>query len=209
MTSAGSSLVLSIDRINTAVGKAFAWYILILTFGGVYEVLVRYAFNNPTTWAYDTSYNMYGALFFMAGAYTLARNGHVRADVFYRLLRPRVQATIDLVLYLAFYFPGVTALLYAGFGYAGDSWRYHEVSVFSPYDIPIFPLKTLIPVGAGLLFLQGLAELARCVICLRNGQWPPRLHDVEELETAVLHEREAMAEVAGAPDAIRPSPASR
>jgi TRAP-type mannitol/chloroaromatic compound transport system permease small subunit len=187
------SFILTIDRFSTAVGKSFAWYILILTFGESYEVFVRYVLNNPTSWAYDVSYNMYGALFFIAGAYTLARNGHVRVDVVYRLIPPRVQAGIDLALYLAFFFPGVIALVYAGSQYAGESWRYHEVSVYSPADIPIFPLKTLIPVGV-LLFVQGLAELTRCVVCLRDGQWPPRLHDVEELETAILHERESIRE---------------
>ena len=194
MSVSSQSFILTIDRFSTAVGKAFAWYILILTFGESYEVFVRYVVNNPTVWAYDVSYNMYGALFFMAGAYTLARNGHVRGDVVYRLLRPRVQAGIDLALYLAFFFPGVIALVYAGWDYAAESWRYHEVSVFSPSDIPIFPLKTLIPAGGVMLFVQGLAEVVRCVDCLRRGEWPQRLHDVEELETAILHEQEAMRE---------------
>lgn len=183
---------LTIDRFSTAVGKAFAWYILILTFGESYEVFVRYVLDNPTTWAYDVSYNMYGALFFIAGAYTLARNGHVRGDVVYRLLKPRVQAGIDLALFLAFFFPGVIALVYAGWEYAAESWRYHEVSVYSPADIPIFPLKTLIPAGGVLLFIQGLAEVARCILCLKQGEWPARLHDVEELETAILHEQEVI-----------------
>ena len=184
--------ILTIDRFSTAVGKAFAWYILVLTFGESYEVFVRYVLNNPTTWAYDVSYNMYGALFFIAGAYTLARNGHVRGDVVYRLLKPRVQAGIDLALFIAFFFPGVIALVYAGWEYAAESWRYHEVSVYSPADIPIFPLKTLIPAGGVLLFIQGLAEVARCIVCLKQGQWPARLHDVEELETAILHEQEVI-----------------
>jgi TRAP-type mannitol/chloroaromatic compound transport system permease small subunit len=191
MNSGAQSFVLAIDRFSAAVGKAFAWYILILTFGETYEVFVRYALNDPTTWAYDVSYNMYGALFFMCGAYTLSRNAHVRVDVWHRLWRPRVQAGIDLVLYITFYFPGVIALIYAGYGYAGESWRYHEVSIFSPYDIPIYPLKTLIPAGGVMLFVQGIAELVRCVMCLRQGAWPPRLHDVEELETAILHQHEA------------------
>jgi TRAP-type mannitol/chloroaromatic compound transport system permease small subunit len=185
--------ILNIDRFSSAVGKAFAWYIIILTFGESYEVFVRYVLNDPTTWAYDVSYNMYGALFFIAGAYTLARNGHVRVDVVYRLLSPRVQAGIDLALYLGFFFPGVIALIYAGTRYASESWRYHEVSVFSPADIPIFPLKTLIPSGGVLLFIQGLAEMTRCIVCLREGQWPQRQQDVEELETAILHEREALS----------------
>jgi TRAP-type mannitol/chloroaromatic compound transport system permease small subunit len=188
------SFILTVDRFSTAIGKSFAWYILILTFGESYEVFVRYVLNDPTTWAYDVSYNMYGALFFMAGAYTWARHGHVRVDVFHRLLRPRAQAWIDLVLYFAFFFPGVIALVYAGWEFAADSWRYHEVAVSSPADIPIFPLKTLIPAGGAVLFVQGLAEVARCIVCLQRGEWPPRLHDVEELETAILHEQEALRE---------------
>ncbi len=183
-----------IDRINTAIGKAFGWYILILTFGTSYEVFVRYALDNPTVWSYDLSYNMYGALFIMAGAYTLSRDAHVRGDVVYRLMPPRVQATIDLTLYILFFYPGVLALTIAGYGYAAASWRYHEVSVYSPADIPIFPLKTLIPVAGAVLLVQGLAEVLRCIVCLRTGRWPPRGQDVEELETAVLHERDYAAE---------------
>jgi TRAP-type mannitol/chloroaromatic compound transport system permease small subunit len=183
-----------IDRISTAIGKAFGWYILIMTFGTSYEVFVRYALNNPTIWNYDLSYNMYGALFFMAGAYTLSRNAHVRGDVVYRLWKPKTQATIDLALYILFFFPGVLALTFAGYQYAGESWHYQEVSVFSPADIPIFPLKTLIPVGGAMLLVQGVAEVFRCIICLHTGAWPQRAQDVEELETALMHEREFVAE---------------
>jgi TRAP-type mannitol/chloroaromatic compound transport system permease small subunit len=183
-------LILTIDRFNAALGKAFGWYILILTFGTSYEVFMRYVLDDPTIWAYDLSYNMYGALFIMAGAYTLGRNGHVRGDFVYRLLPPRWQAGIDLTLFIFFFFPGILALTFAGYQYAAESWRYHEVSVYSPADIPIFPLKTLIPLAGATLLLQGVAEVARCVLCLRAGQWPARLHDVEEMETAILHERE-------------------
>ena len=179
-----------VDRISTAIGKGFGWFILVMTFGTSYEVFVRYVLDNPTTWAYDMSYNMYGALFIMAGAYTLSRNAHVRGDVIYRLWPTRTQATIDLTLYIVFFLPGVLALTIAGYRYAGKSWRYHEVSVYSPTDIPIYPLKTLIPAAGATLLLQGIAEIFRCIICLRTGQWPRRIDDVEELETAILHERE-------------------
>jgi TRAP-type mannitol/chloroaromatic compound transport system permease small subunit len=183
-----------VDRLSTAIGKAFGWFILIMTFGTSYEVFVRYVLRDPTIWAYDISYNMYGALFVMAGAYTLSRNAHVRGDVIYRLWPPRIQALIDLVLYVLFFFPGVFALTLAGYRYAGESWLYQEVSVYSPSDIPIFPLKTLIPVAGATLLMQGLAEVFRCIICLRTGAWPQRAQDVEELETAILHEREFIAE---------------
>src|SRR5688572_23981085 len=181
-------VILGIDQISKTVGHAFAWCIVILTLGTCYEVFVRYLLNAPTSWAFDFSYLMYGAVFYMAGAYTLSRGGHVRADMFYRLWRPRVQATIELVLYVIFFFPGILALMYSGWLYGYDSARIFEVSVNSPAGIPIWPLKMMIPFGAGLIALQGFAEVLRCVVCLREGQWPTRLHDVEELEKQILEE---------------------
>jgi TRAP-type mannitol/chloroaromatic compound transport system permease small subunit len=174
------------DRLSQWVGHAFAWCVVILTLGISYEVVVRYAFNAPTTWSFDLGYMMYGAMFFMAGAYTLARGGHVRADIFHRLWAPRTQAKLDLLLYFVFFFPGVIALVWAGTEHAGESWRYREVSIFSPTGVPLYPLKTLLPIGAALLFLQGVAEVFRCVRCIRDGQWPRRLNDVEELENQIV-----------------------
>ena len=182
------SFILNVDRLSKAVGHAFSWCIIILTFGTSYEVFVRYALRDPTSWAFDMSYIMYGALFLMAGAYALSRNAHVRGDVFYRLWPTRVQATVELVLYFLFFFPGVVALMYAGWGYGHESWRIQEVSVNSPAGVPIWQLKLLIPFAAFFLTLQGIAEVLRCVLCLRDGQWPPRLHDVEELEVAVAQQ---------------------
>jgi len=183
-------ILLFIDRLSMWAGKTFAWCIIILTFGVSYEVFVRYVLRAPTTWSYDISYMMYGALFLMAGAYTVSRNGHVRGDFIYRLWPPRVQASIDLVLFVTFYLPGVCALIYAGTHFARMSWRFGEVSIFSPANIPIFPMKTLIPIAGVLLLLQGISEILRCIECIRDGQWPPRLQDVEELETAILHHHE-------------------
>jgi len=180
--------ILAIDQLSKTVGHAFAWCIVILTLGTCYEVFVRYLLNNPTSWAFDFSYLMYGALFYMAGAYTLSRGGHVRADMFYRLWRPRNQAVVELVLYVIFFFPGILALVYSGWLYGYDSARIFEVSVNSPAGIPIWPLKMMIPFGAGLIALQGFAEVLRCLVCLREGEWPTRLHDVEELEKQILEE---------------------
>lgn len=176
-----------IDKLNLWVGHAFAWCILILTFGVAYEVFVRYALRAPTTWSFDVSYILYGALFLMAGAYTLSRGGHIRGDFLYRLWPPRIQATVDLVLYVTFFLPGMVALIYAGFTFARMSVRFGEVSTFSPANIPVYPSKILIPIAGVLLFLQGIAEIVRCWQCIKAGEWPPRLHDVEELETAILH----------------------
>ncbi len=183
-----------IDRLSTAIGKAFGWYILILTFGTTYEVFARYVMDNPTDWNYDLSYNMYGTLFIMAGAYTLSRNAHVRGDVIYRLWPVKFQAGMDLTLYILFFYPGVLALTFAGYIYASKSWHYHELSIYSPVDIPIFPLKTLIPIAGVTLLIQGAAEVMRCLIALKTGEWPQRAQDVEELETAILHEREFIEE---------------
>lgn len=199
------SIVYFIERLSTWVGKAFAWCILVLTFATTYEVFVRYVLREPTNWAFDMSYIMYGSLFMMAGAYTLARGGHVRGDVVFRLWPPRVQASIELVLFILFFFPGIGALIYAGIDYAMESWSYMpfgpegrrgEISINSPAGVPIAPLKTILPLAAFFLFLQGIAEVLRCIQCLRSGQWPPRLDDVEELEKQLIHqvERERAAQ---------------
>ena len=179
------SVIRTIDLLNKSVGHAFAWCIVILTLGVSYEVFVRYVLRDPTSWAFDLSYILYGALFIMSGAYTLSRGGHVRADVFSRTWRPRTQASLELVLYFLFFFPGVLALVIAGWGYGHESFAIREVSVNSPVGVPIWPLKMLIPAAGVLLTLQGISEVLRCLLCLKEGAWPPRMHDVEELDVPV------------------------
>jgi TRAP-type mannitol/chloroaromatic compound transport system permease small subunit len=199
-------LVFLIDSLNTWVGKAFAWLILVLTLGISYEVFVRYVLRAPTTWAFDFSYINYGALFLMAGAYTLARNGHVRADVLYRFWPPRRQAGMDLFLYIIFFLPAVAAFIYSGYNYAYFSVAFREVSIFSPAGVPVFPLKALIPVTGVLLLLQGIAEIIRCIVCLQTGRWPRRMHDVEETESIIIAEKKHLAEAGGRPDDEAPLP---
>jgi TRAP-type mannitol/chloroaromatic compound transport system permease small subunit len=176
-----------VDSLSAWIGKAFAWCIMVLTFATCYEVFMRYMLNAPTAWAFDMAVQMYGALFMMAGAYTLSRNGHVRGDVIHRLLPIKVQASIDLVLYIIFLMPGAVALIWYGYEFAADSWRYKEVSWSSPARVQIYFFKTLIPVAGFLVLLQGIAEAYRCVICIRTGAWPERLHDVEETETMAMN----------------------
>ena len=176
-----------VDSLSAWVGKAFAWCIMVLTFATCYEVFVRYVLNAPTVWAFDMAVQMYGALFMMAGAYTLSRNGHVRGDVIHRLLPIKVQASIDLVLYIIFLMPGALALVWYGYEFAADSWRYKEVSWSSPARVQIYFFKTLIPIAGFLVLLQGIAEAYRCVICIRTGAWPERLHDVEETESMAMN----------------------
>jgi TRAP-type mannitol/chloroaromatic compound transport system permease small subunit len=181
------------DKLSTWFGHTFAWLIMLMTFGVSYEVFVRYALGAPTPWAFDVTYIMYGTLFMMAGAYTLSQDGHVRADFLYRLWKPRTQAVVELVLYFLFFFPGILALIFAGWKYASRSWRFLEVSTMSPANIPIFQFKTVIVVAGVLIFLQGVAQVCRCIICIRTGAWPGKLADVEELEQVLIkeHEREA------------------
>jgi TRAP-type mannitol/chloroaromatic compound transport system permease small subunit len=178
------------DSISAWFGKAFAWCILIMTFGVGYEVFVRYILRSPTSWAFDLSYMMYGALFMMAGAYTLSRDGHVRGDFVYRLWRPTTQAKVEVVLYFIFFFPGILALIFAGWKYASRSWQYGEVSVMSPANVPIFQFKTVIVASGILLFIQGIAQVCRCIVCIKTGKWPEHAEDIEELEDVLLKQRD-------------------
>ena len=189
----------SIEGLSLWVGRAFGWCILILTLSVSYEVFVRYVLNSPTVWAFDMMIQMYGALFLMCGAYALAQDTHVRADVIYRLFPVKVQASLDFVLYFLFFFPGILALAWYGWEIASDSWRYKEVSFNSPASIQIYFFKTLIPLSGVLLAIQGIAELVRCVITMRSGSWPERLADVKETED-LLTEADLEAIRAFAPD---------
>lgn len=179
------------DRVSAWFGKAFAWLIMLMAFGVGYEVFMRYVLNAPTSWALDVSYIMYGSLFMMGGAYTLSRNGHVRGDFLYRLWRPQTQAKVELALYFIFFFPGAIALVIAGWKYAARSWRYLEVSVNSPAGIPIFQFKTLLVLAGILLFIQGIAQVFRCIHCIRTGEWLLAEEDIEETEVALVRSTEA------------------
>jgi TRAP-type mannitol/chloroaromatic compound transport system permease small subunit len=172
----------TIDGISTWVGKAFAWLIIGLMLVVVAEVFKRYVFNAPTAWIFDLNNMFYGTLFMMCGAYTLAQNAHVRGDFLYSSFSPRRQAGLDLVLYLLFFIPGILALAYAGYSYAGDSWRIGEHSNVTADGPPVYHFKTVIPIAGSLLLLQGFAEITRCIICLKTGAWPSRLGDVNEMD---------------------------
>ena len=175
-----------IDKVTAWVGKAFAWCIMIMTIGVAYEVFVRYLLRDPTSWAFDMSYMMYGTLFMMGGAYTLSRGGHVRGDFIYRLWSPRTQAKVELVLYFIFFFPGVLALILAGWKYAARSWGYLEVSVNSPAGVPVFQLKAVIVAAGVLLLIQGIAQVMRGLLCIRTNEWMRAADDIEETEVMLM-----------------------
>ena len=178
-------LLLAVDRMSTWLGQAFAWLIVTLTLMITWEVFSRYVLNRPHDWALNLQIMMYGTLFMMAGAYTLSKNGHVRGDVLYGFFHPRTQAWIDLVLYVVFFLPGVVAMTWAGWEYATESLAIRE-KTFSATPLPLYPFKFVIPIAAGMLLLQGFVEIVRCIACIRDGQWPSREQDVEEVDVDKL-----------------------
>jgi TRAP-type mannitol/chloroaromatic compound transport system permease small subunit len=181
-----------IDGIGTWTGKTAAWLIIALMSLVCVEVFKRYIMNMPTAWIFDASNMLYGTLFMVCGAYTLAQNGHVRSDFLYGSMRPRMQASLDLALYVMFFIPGIAALIYAGNDYAADSWHIGEHSNVTAEGPPVYHFKAMIPLAGALVMLQGLAEIVRCIICLRTGAWPGRLKDVAEID--VVEEQLAHSE---------------
>jgi TRAP-type mannitol/chloroaromatic compound transport system permease small subunit len=178
-----------IDALSTRVGRVAAWLIVVLTAVISWEVFSRYVLSSPHDWVFDASYMLYGALFMLAGAYALAQDAHVRGDFMYGAFSPRLQAGIDLALYLLFFLPGVVALVWAGYSFAADSWAIREGSPLTPDGPPQYPFKTMIPIAGAFLLLQGAAEILRCILCLREGAWPARLSDVREVDVASLRAR--------------------
>lgn len=189
-----NKLLWGVDRLSTRIGQAFAWLIVLLTVQIAAEVFMRYVLNSPHDWALNVQIMMYGTLFMMAGAYTLSKNGHVRGDVLYGFFEPRTQATIDLILYGLFFLPGIVALTWSGWIYASEALAIRE-KTFSATPLPLYPFKFMIPLAGGLLLLQGVAEIIRCIACIQNGAWPPREEDVEEVDV------EKLKEMVGAGDA--------
>src|SRR5689334_2462265 len=185
-------ILYTIDAFSTWVGKAVAWLIVVLMAVVCIEVFKRYIMNAPTAWIFDLDNMLYGTLFMLCGAYTLAQNAHVRGDFLYSSMKPRTQATFDLLLYLVFFIPGIAALIYSGAQYAADSWRIDEHSNVTANGPPVYQFKTIIPIAGALVMLQGIAEIMRCIVCLRTGEWPARLKDVAEID--VIEEQLAHSE---------------
>ena len=182
------NLLLFIDKVSTWVGQFFSWLIVALTFMISWEVFSRYFLDNPHAWAFDVMSMMYGSLFMMAGAYTLSKNGHVRGDVLYGFFPPRLQAWFDIILYFLFFIPGVFALAYAGYGFAADSWAINEHSNVTANGPPVYPFKTILPIAGAFLLAQGLVEIVRCIVCIKQGEWPKRGDDVDEVDVEKLKE---------------------
>ncbi|WP_295523424.1 TRAP transporter small permease subunit [Limnohabitans sp. Rim8] len=182
------NLLLFIDKVSTWIGQFFSWLIVALTFMISWEVFSRYVLDSPHAWAFDVMSMMYGSLFMMAGAYTLSKNGHVRGDVLYGFFPPRLQAWLDLILYIVFFIPGVFALAWAGYGFAAESWAINEHSNITANGPPVYPFKTILPIAGAFLFAQGLVEIVRCIVCIKQGEWPKRGDDVDEVDVEKLKE---------------------
>ena len=183
-----------IDILNKSIGHAFSWCVLILTASTCFEVFMRYVLNSPTVWAFDMSYMLYGALFMMSGAYAVSRNSHVRGDFIYRKWSNRTQAKVDLTLYILFFFPAIFAMVFTGGQYAYESARILESSVNSPAGVPVWPLKSVIFVAGVTLLIAGAAEVMRCLVCIRTGEWLSRSGDVEELEQVLIQQHAEKAQ---------------
>ena len=186
------SVLHAIDGLSTWVGKAFAWFLMILMTVVCVEVFKRYFLNAPTAWIFDLDNMLYGTLFMLCGAYTLAQNAHVRGDFLYSSMRPRMQAGLDIVLYVVFFIPGIAALIYSGYVFAGESWTIGEHSTVTANGPPVYQFKAMIPLAGAMVMLQGFAEIVRCAVCLKTGEWPSRLHDVAEID--VIEEQLAHSE---------------
>ena len=180
-------LLLAVDRLSTWFGKACAWTVIGLTLLITWEVFSRYVLNTPHAWVLDAQIMLYGVLFMCAGAYTLAKSGHVRGDVLYGFFSPRTQAGWDLALYIVFFLPGIVALTYAGWFFANESLAIRE-QTFNADPLPVYPFKFVVPIAGAFLLLQGFVEIIRCVICLQTGEWPKREDDVEEVDVEKLKE---------------------
>src|ERR1044072_2214168 len=141
----------TIDGISSWVGKAASWLIIGLMTLACVEVFKRYILNAPTAWIFDADNMLYGTLFMLCGAYTPAQNAHVRGDFLYSSMRPRMQAGLDAVLYLVFFFPGIAALIFAGSFYAADSWRILEHSNVTADGPPVYHFKSMMPIAGALV----------------------------------------------------------
>lgn len=182
--------LLLVDRFSARVGKTFAWMILLLVLLTAYDVVARYIFKSPTGYAFDVSYYLYATIFMVGGAYALSRNQHVRGDIFYRNWPVRVQAGVEIFMMALFFFPGIIALVSSGWQFFYPSFLIQERTQTSFVALPLYPLKFVIPLAGALMLIQGVVEFIRAIIAFRTREWPRRLSDVEETETALAQQEQ-------------------
>jgi len=156
----------AVSRLNARAGEFVAYWSIIAVFVYYYEVVARYVFNSPTNWAHEGMFLMFGMQYLVAGGFCLRENAHVRVDVIYAQLSKRTQALIDVVTSV-FFFIFMVTLLVTGWIFFHDAYQIGEVS-FTEWGIQYWPIKFALPLGAALLLLQGIAQLAKDIAVLRD-----------------------------------------
>jgi len=164
--------ILGIDLFNLRVGQMACWLTVPVFASMFYEVIARHFFNAPTMWAYDISRMFAGAMFMLGAGYALSKGVHIRADFMYRKWSIRRQASIDLALYLLFYFPGLTGAVWACYKYAYKSWSQMEKGMDTAWMPLLGPIKTVLLIGLVLLLIQGISEVLKCVYAVKHRRWP-------------------------------------
>ena len=165
------AVIRALDTFTDWIGKSFAWITVPMVLALSYEVFARKFFNRPTVWAFDISYMLYGSLFMLGAGFALLRKAHIRTDLFYNNWSPRVQGLVDGLLYLLIFFPGIIFFLLAGLDAAQHAWSISEKSDASPWRPPLYPYRTVVPVAAGLILIQGISEFIKCVYAVVKGKW--------------------------------------
>ena len=173
-------VIRGIDSISEWSGRIAAWLVIPLIGVMSWEILVRKV-AQPTFWAFDLSYMLYGALFMLGAAYTLYRGSHIRTDFLYQTWPVKVQASVDGFCYLFLFFPGMAIFLWLSTDWAILSWERQERAMASAWMPALYPLKTVLPVAIALLLLQGVAEFLKCVYALRHGEWLTKQRSIEEV----------------------------
>jgi TRAP-type mannitol/chloroaromatic compound transport system permease small subunit len=159
----------AIDRLTAAVGSAVTWCLLAMLLVQVTVVLMRYVLGVGSIWLSEAIIYVHATVFMAAAAWVLQRGGHVRVDIFYADASPRTRAIVDLAGALLLLLPFVGVLAWFALPYVARSWAILERSREASGLPLVFLLKTLIPVFALLLALQGLAQAARAWLTLSGG----------------------------------------
>ncbi len=156
-------VVRAINGLNEVVGRIIVVLAIVFAAIIIYDVILRYAFNEPTRWAFDVSKQLFGFYFVLLGGYALRHKAHVRVDIVTEKLGPGWQRIADLVGYVVFFFPFTWVFLTRSWEFASRSWAQGEVT-YGAIQMPVYPLKMAMCLAAGLLLLQGIAEVLKIVL---------------------------------------------
>ena len=163
-------LLAAIDFVSEWSGKAVGYLILPIVGVMVFEVISRYAFNAPTIWSTDVVIMLAGTLYIIGGAYTHYLGGHINVETLYNLLSPRWQTVTRVVLHFPLFALYIGVVLWVGTEFWWDSMMKgeHAGTLWNPL---VWPFKLMVPLGALLIMLQGLANFIRDVRSLVTGKY--------------------------------------